>query len=100
MPHIRRDMIDYYEIPVSQINNIKNGADWTTKEGDVIPNARLVMPAATPRSYAYCSDTRFVPGLAEKVKGLRCFIMRVLILQRMGTGLNSIITVRLDRLQL
>lgn len=66
LPHIRRDMIDYYEIPVSQINNIKNGADWTTKEGDVIPNARLVMPAATPRSYAYCSDTRFVPGLAER----------------------------------
>ena len=28
------------------------------------------MPAATPRSYAYCSDTRFVPGLAEKVKGV------------------------------
>ena len=24
LPHIRRDMIDYYEIPVSQINNIKN----------------------------------------------------------------------------
>lgn len=70
LPHIRRDMIDYYEIPVSQINNIKNGADWTTKEGDVIPNARLVMSAATPRSYAYCSDTRFVPGLAEKVKGV------------------------------
>ena len=70
LPHIRRDMIDYYEIPVSQINNIKNGADWTTKEGDVIPNARLVMPATTPRSYAYCSDTRFVPGLAEKVKGV------------------------------
>lgn len=70
LPHIRRDMIDYYEIPVSQINNIKNGADWTTKEGDVIPNARLVMPAATPRSYAYCSDTRFVPGVAEKVKGV------------------------------
>lgn len=70
LPHIRRDMIDYYEIPVSQINNIKNGADWTTKEGGVIPNARLVMPAATPRSYAYCSDTRFVPNLAEKVKGV------------------------------
>ena len=62
MPHIRRDMIDYYGIPVSQINNIKNGADWTNEDGDVIPNARLVQPADSPRSYAYCSDTRFVPG--------------------------------------
>ena len=70
LPHIRRDMIDYYGIPVSQINNIKNGADWTNEDGDVIPNARLVQPADTPRSYAYCSDTRFMPGLKEKVKGV------------------------------
>ena len=70
LPHIRRDMIDYYGIPVSQINNIKNGADWTNEDGDVIPNARLVQPADSPRSYAYCSDTRFMPGLKEKVKGV------------------------------
>lgn len=70
LPHIRRDMIDYYGIPVSQINNIKNGADWTNEDGDIIPNAQLVQPADSPRSYAYCSDTRFVPGLKEKVKGV------------------------------
>ena len=70
LPHIRRDMIGYYGIPVSQINNIKNGADWTNEDGDMIPNARLVQPADSPRSYAYCSDTRFVPGLKEKVKGV------------------------------
>lgn len=70
LPHIRRDMIDYYGIPVSQINNIKNGADWTNEDGDMIPNVRLVQPADPPRSYAYCSDTRFVPGLKEKVKGV------------------------------
>ena len=70
LPHIRRDMIDYYGIPVSQINNIKNGADWTNEDGVIIPNARLVQPADSPRSYAYCSDTRFVPGLKEKVKGV------------------------------
>lgn len=70
LPHIRRDMIDYYGIPVSQINNIKNGADWTNEDGDVIPNARLVQPADTPRSYAYCSDTRFMPALKEQMKGV------------------------------
>lgn len=70
LPHIRRDMIAYYGIPVSQINNIKNGADWTTSEGEVIPHARLVDPAETPRSYAYCSDTRYIPQLHELVKGV------------------------------
>lgn len=70
LPHIRRDMIDYYGIPVSQINNIKNGADWTTDEGDVIPNQRLVEAPEKPRSYAYCSDTRYVPNLYEEVMGV------------------------------
>ena len=67
LPHIKRDMIDYYGIPISQINNIKNGADWTNEEGEVIPNARLVTPADQPRSYAYMSDTRYIPNLWEKV---------------------------------
>ncbi len=70
LPHIRRDMIDYYGIPVSQINNIKRGADWTNAEGEIIPNARLVEPADPPRSYAYCSDTKYMPELYKMVKGV------------------------------
>lgn len=70
LPHIRPEMLEAYGIPRSQINNIKMGADWTTTEGDVIPNARLVTPADSPRSYAYCSDTRYMPTLHEQVKGV------------------------------
>lgn len=70
LPHIRRDMIDCYQIPISQINNIKNGADWTTEEGELVENSRLTYPAAAPRSYAYCSDTRYIPTLHQLVKGV------------------------------
>ena len=70
LPHIRRDMIDYYEIPISQINNIKNGADWTSPDGEVIPNERLVEPADPARSYAYCSDTKFMTQLYKDVEGV------------------------------
>ena len=70
LPHIRPEMLEAYGIPRSQINNIKMGADWTTTEGDVIPNARLVTPADPPRSYAYCSDTRYMPTLHEQVIGV------------------------------
>lgn len=70
LPHIRRDMIDFYQIPISQINNIKAGADWTTPEGTVIENSRLVTPAEPPRSYAYCSDTAYLPNLHEMLKGV------------------------------
>lgn len=69
-PHIRRDMIDFYHIPVSQINNIKAGADWTTEDGELVPNSRLTFPAEPPRSYAYCSDTRYMPDLHKAVEGV------------------------------
>lgn len=72
LPHIRRDMIDFYRIPISQINNIKNGASWTDEEGNLIPNSRLTRPADPPRSYAYCSDTYYLPGLADRLKGVTC----------------------------
>ena len=70
LPHIRRDMIDFYKIPISQINNIKAGADWVTAEGEVIANSRLTTPAEPARSYAYCSDTRYINTLHELVKGV------------------------------
>ena len=70
LPHIRPDMLDFYQIPKSQVNNIKNGAGWTTHDGEVIPHERLVRPADPVRSYAYISDTRYLPQLAEQLKGV------------------------------
>ena len=57
LPHIRRDMIDYLGIPVSQINNIKLGADWVCEDGTVVSNSRLVSPPDSVRSYAYTLHT-------------------------------------------
>lgn len=70
LPHIRRDMIDLYNIPVSQINNIKAGQGYTLSDGTLIPHEKLVTPADAPRSYAYCSDTRYMPELHKMVKGV------------------------------
>ena len=70
LPHIRREKIDFYGIPISQIQNIKNGADWIMEDGTAIPNSQLVTPADEPRSYAYCSDTRYMPELHLQLKGV------------------------------
>jgi len=69
-PHIRKEKIDFYRIPISQIGNIKAGADWTTEDGKVVPNHQLVYPAETLRSYAYCSDTRYMPDLGQRIRGV------------------------------
>ena len=70
LPHIRREMIDAFNIPVSQINNIKAGASWTIEDGTIIPHERLTTPAKPPRSYAYCSDTVYLPELKDILHGV------------------------------
>ena len=67
--HIIRDMIDFYRIPVSQLNKIKNGENYITEEGVVVPNNRLTTPSAAPRSYAYCSDTLYLKSIIPQIKG-------------------------------
>ena len=70
LPHIRRDMIDMYGIPISQINNIKSGQGYTLPDGTFIAHEQLVTPADPPRSYAYCSDTRYMPELHKLLEGV------------------------------
>lgn len=70
LPHIRPDLMQMYGIPVTEAANIKSGASWTTPSGETIAHERLVTPAAAPRSYAYCSDTRYMPRLHETLRGI------------------------------
>lgn len=70
LPHIRREMIDAFSIPISQINNIKAGASWTTADGTFIPHEQLTTPARAGRAYAYCSDTSYLPHLSEIIRGV------------------------------
>ena len=68
--HIKREMIDFYKIPIREINNIKSGADFTTTEGEVIPNERLTTPPTPSRSYAYCSDTAYDESIVPHINGV------------------------------
>lgn len=68
--HIIGDMVRYHEVPVSRMNDIKNGADFVRPDGRVIPNAMLTTDPTPARSYAYCSDTAYKPDIAEWVRGV------------------------------
>lgn len=70
LKHLRRDMVDFFEIPVAMRASIKEGADYQTPDGRVIPNDQLTTPAAPSLSYAYCSDTAYDPRVAEAVSGV------------------------------
>lgn len=57
------EMIDKYAIPTALIDSIKLGDDFYTAEGQLILNKELTIPAPSPRSYAYCSDTVFTESI-------------------------------------
>ena len=66
--HIIREMVDFYQVPVYELNRIKNGADYVTPEGKTVSNNLLTRPSAPSRSYAYCSDTIYLPSIVEQIK--------------------------------
>jgi ribonuclease Z len=70
--HIIRDMIDFYNIPTWRIPKIKQGEDFVTEEGEVIPNTRLTKANDTPKRFAYCSDTAYSEKIIPIIQGVDC----------------------------
>ena len=69
-PHIIREMIDFYQVPVYRIAAIKNGADFMTSEGEIIANRIFTRPAEPPRRYAYCLDTAYYEKIIPIIEGV------------------------------
>jgi len=59
-----------YKIEKSQFQNIKNGADATLDDGTFIPNALLTLDPPNPKTYAYCSDTAYMPSLIPLIRNV------------------------------
>ena len=69
-PHLIREMIDFYQIPVKQLRDIKNGGDFVTQDGEIVSNNRLTHPAKSSRKYAYCSDTAYYEKIIPVIEGV------------------------------
>lgn len=70
MRHLRADMMDFYNVPVSRRHAIKAGADFVTDDGRIIPNSWLTTDPQPAASYAYASDTAYSQDVADAVKGV------------------------------
>jgi ribonuclease Z len=69
-PHIIREMIDFYQVPVSWIAAIKDGADFVTPDGSIVANRIFTRPADPPHRYAYCLDTAYYEKIIPIVEGV------------------------------
>lgn len=68
--HIIREMTDFYQVPIRCMKDIKQGKDYVTPEGEIIPCSLLTRAAAPPKRYAYCSDTAYSPSIIPIIEGV------------------------------
>lgn len=59
-----------YNIDVAFYNRIKSGKDVTLDNGETIPNEKLTADPPSPKSYAFCSDTKYKPDITDQIKGV------------------------------
>lgn len=57
-----------HNIPLEFYNELKLGKDYKKTEEEIIKNNILTFDAPPSLGYAYCSDTAYLPSLAEQIK--------------------------------
>jgi ribonuclease Z len=58
-------------LSVHQLKRLKEGKDLFDQAGNLLYlNEQLTLPPRRPRSYAYCSDTRYSEELVEYIRGV------------------------------
>ena len=70
MRHINPDATQQWNVPQYFYNSLRQGMDFVTESGVVIPNRELTTDADPAISYAYASDTTYNPRVAEAVAGV------------------------------
>ncbi|MBI3518416.1 MAG: ribonuclease Z [Bacteroidetes bacterium] len=58
------------DVSFAEIHKLKQGFDATDNQGNVIKNELLTLDPAKPRSYAFCSDTKFFEALAADISNV------------------------------
>ena len=66
--HLRADMVKFWQIPIKDLQSIKEGADWVSPDGTVVRNHVLTTPASPARKYAYCSDTAYTEKIIPLIQ--------------------------------
>lgn len=57
-----------FEIPAVFYERLKDGEDYTRKDGTVIRNGAVTLPGDTGKVYAYCADTRYDESLIPHIR--------------------------------
>ena len=68
--HINAQACYEHGVPQHFMNSLRQGANYVTPSGMVIPNSQLTTEADRSISYAYCSDTKYSKRVINAVQGV------------------------------
>lgn len=70
LPNLNKQKLEEYNIPIRERQRIKEGGDFITSDGQVIPHSELTIYHYKARSFAFCSDTRMDESYIESVRNV------------------------------
>jgi len=70
MRHINSQACRTHDVPSHAMNSLRQGSDYVTADGLVIPNSELTTDADPSISYAYCADSKFSKRVINAVQGV------------------------------
>lgn len=65
---IKKDFVKRENPAVDDIHRIKAGEDYMSESGKLYHNSQITIRPPSPRSFAYCSDTRYNESIIEHIK--------------------------------
>jgi ribonuclease Z len=66
---IRKGILKEMDIPISDFHRIKRGEAYTDSSGRFFNNEDLTLDPPEPKSYVYCSDTRYDEKIIPYIQG-------------------------------
>ena len=55
---------------IADMENLKQGKDIIQSDGSILANQLLTLDPEPSKSYAFCSDTAYLPELAKRIQGV------------------------------
>lgn len=66
--NIDKYKLEKYNVSFAEIHKLKKGLDAVDNDGNLIKNEQLTVEGPKPRSYAFCSDTKYFEELAKNIE--------------------------------
>ncbi len=88
-PNIRKEAIFKYELSIKEIASIKRREAYYDASGELVSQDELIIEPPKPRSYAFCSDTRYYRKIIPYIQEVNLLYHEATFLHELKTLAKS-----------